>query len=363
LPTNRGFDTFYGYYTGAEDYYQHTRMPDTKPHTPGYDFRDQDEVASEARGSYSAHLFGDRVVDIIKEQANSLHPMFLYLPFQSVHAPLQVPEEYENHFSHITNKARRTYSGMVMAMDEAVGNITTALEEAGMMDNTLILFTADNGGQTMNGGNNFPLRGNKGTLWEGGTRAASFVYGSMLARRGSVSRQVVHVTDWLPTLVTAAGGDPAVVEGLDGVDQWAALTGHTQHPRTQMLYNIDPLHNAKNESNGAVRLGPFKLIRGDPGKPDGWIPPAEVSDQGEEEAEEAFKGTDTRSDQLLLFNLDFDPDEKTNLVSDYPAITDYLCKLLDQYQAGMVEPDIAAEVQEGNPSNYDGVWSTGWCDV
>ena len=96
------------------------------------------------------------------------------------------------------------------------------------------------------------------TLWEGGTRAAAFMHGSMLSRPGRVSRALVHVTDWLPTLVTAAGGDiREMMEGdMDGVDQWQQLArGRGQNKRRMMLYNIDPLLDpvSNNGNNAAIR--------------------------------------------------------------------------------------------------------------
>ena len=90
LPTNRGFDTFFGFYTGSEDYYLHSRASSTPPITRGYDLRDQDVVALAGNGTYSAHLFSSRAVRIIEQQAGSDRPMFLYLALQSVHSPLQV---------------------------------------------------------------------------------------------------------------------------------------------------------------------------------------------------------------------------------------------------------------------------------
>jgi len=366
LPTSRGFDTFYGYYTGSEDYYQHNRMSTTEPKIRGYDFRDQDRVAREAVDSYSADLFADRAVNIIQQQqqanTNASHPFFLYLALQSVHGPLQVPEKYLVPFSHIKNTARRTFSGMVLAMDDAVGRVVAALEQdKELMDNTLIVFSADNGGQTLYGGNNFPLRGNKHTLWEGGTRASAFLHGSMLARSGSVSRELIHITDWFPTLVRAAGGDPSSVPGLDGMDQWDTLTRGSPSPRVEMLYNIDPMSDGEvgNGPGGALRLGSFKLIRGDAGTPDGWIPPDNVTDIGEE----SKSATRTVGEKMLLFDLDSDPEEKNNLAMTYPEITSYLAQLLDTYQDGMVPPDIADVMQEGNPTHFQGVWSSGWCNA
>ena len=129
------------------------------------------------------------------------------------------------------------------------------------------------------------------------------------------------------------------------------------------------------------RVGPFKLIRGDPGRPDGWIHPdmvvnEEVPPPVEYDQEEIQ--SNRNSEQVLLFHLDEDPYEKKNLATEYPAITQYLAGLLDQYQvtfllmllaqlvsskAGMVAPDIAPRLDEGNPINFGGVWSPGWCNA
>ena len=94
-------------------------------------------------------------------------------------------------------------------------------------------------------------------MWEGGTRASAFIHGSMLSRPGTVSRALVHVTDWLPTLVTAAGGDIREMgENMDGVDQWQLLArGTGERKRRTMLYNIDPLLDpvSNNGNNAAIR--------------------------------------------------------------------------------------------------------------
>lgn len=138
-PTRRGFDTFLGYYSGRLDYYSHSRTFDE---IGGYDFRDNDNVAYAYNGTYSAHVFGQRAVRIIQSH-DKKKPLFMYLAFQNVHNPLQVPESYAKKCNRIRNSKRRMFCGMVNVLDEAVKNVTDALESRAMSNNTVIIFTTD----------------------------------------------------------------------------------------------------------------------------------------------------------------------------------------------------------------------------
>lgn len=101
------------------------------------------------------------------------------------------------------------FSGIVDALDQSVGEVLETLYEADMLDNTIIVLSTDNGGlpfgDQSNRGYNFPLRGAKGTLWEGGTRGSAFIWSPLLNQNRRVSDQMLHITDWLPTLYSAAG--------------------------------------------------------------------------------------------------------------------------------------------------------------
>merc|ERR1711963_393899 len=216
LPTNRGFQHHYGYWLGAQDYYLHTR---SVGHDDGYDFRDDLKVDRSAEGNYSTELYGNRAAQIIRAH-NQEKPLFLYLPFQAVHGPLQVPQKYEELYADVPDSHRQTYLGMVTAMDDAVGEVVAALKETDMFENTMIVFMSDNGGPTGHGGhaaNNWPLRGAKGSLWEGGTRTPAFIHQpGVLAPREE--QGLMHVTDWLPTLLEAVGLNAPV--GIDGISHW-----------------------------------------------------------------------------------------------------------------------------------------------
>ncbi|XP_070001049.1 arylsulfatase B isoform X2 [Penaeus vannamei] len=282
-PTRRGFDTFYGYYTGAEDYFHHFRLQTGRKEMPndvkypshltkegtrfGYDFRNNTTPDLSVDGTYSTYALASYVENLLASRSPR-DPMFLYLPFQSVHSPLQVPENYTRPYRHIKHRQRRTKLGMVTAMDEAVGRVVAALKSSGHYNNSVIVFTTDNGGPTVSAGNNWPLRGNKSTLWEGGTRGAAFVHSPLLQNPGTVSHNLIHVTDWYKTFTSLAGGEAP--EDTDGFDQWAALDGHSKSPRSHMIYNID---NTTAFSAG-IRFGDYKLLVGNPG-PGEWTPPPE----------------------------------------------------------------------------------------
>ncbi|XP_055958189.1 cytochrome P450 4F6 [Patella vulgata] len=115
LPTNRGFDSFYGYLTGAEDYFDHYRCFDYC----GYDLHDNDKNIFNGTGQYSTHLFTEKAIDVIRNH-DQRKPLFLYLSYQAVHSPLQVPRSYIRQYDHFTDKNRRIYAGMVSCLD---GNI------------------------------------------------------------------------------------------------------------------------------------------------------------------------------------------------------------------------------------------------
>lgn len=132
----------------------------------------------------------------------------------------------------MANIARRKLAAMVSTVDEAVRNVTYALRKYGYYRNSVIIYSTDNGAQPFTGGSNWPLRGRKvggrprgqrrapsnaacfqGTYWEGGIRGVAFVHSPLLKRRRRVSKALLHVTDWFPTLVGLAGGNISQVSG------------------------------------------------------------------------------------------------------------------------------------------------------
>ncbi|KAK3596800.1 hypothetical protein CHS0354_036639 [Potamilus streckersoni] len=248
-----------GFYTADEDYYNHT-------HGDGYDFRFNTDVYHPPNGEYSANIFTERAIDILNAVDPRNESLFLYLPFQSVHAPLEVPEKFEKIYSHIHNKDRRIYCGKVSALDEAVGNITTVLRERGFMDNLLLVFTTDNGGPVIKGANNLPLRGAKTTLWEGGTKGSAFVYSETLLKKIKyLNTEMMHAVDWFPTLLHVAGA--TADDSIDGLDMWPTISENTPSPRKEFVYNIDEILK-----NAAIRVGNYKLIEGSAGHFNGWYP-------------------------------------------------------------------------------------------
>ncbi|XP_033759914.1 arylsulfatase B-like [Pecten maximus] len=351
-PTYRGFDTFYGYYQGKEDYYNRTIAG-------GKDFRDNKTPILPDTSKYSTYVFAERAREVIAQHDKN-KPFYLYFPFQSVHPPIEVPKSYEDMYSNITNEGRRKYCGMVTAMDDLVGNITAALKENGMYDDTLFVFTADNGGWTQYHGNNYPLRGGKVTIYEGGTRATAFINGKMLSKTGYTYNGMIHAVDWLPTLLSAAGGTPP--QEIDGIDQWESLMTGAPSKRTEFIYNLDDM-NPPFQGHAAIRVGDYKLIEGYPGVYPGWYKP-ETETESTNNKEEEFKsqeGNVTGTNEL--YNLKDDPYERHDLslsVSHAPIVEE-LSRKMAEYHKQMVPANFPPISDAGNPQNFGGYWSPGWC--
>jgi arylsulfatase A-like enzyme len=294
-PTARGFDHHYGHLFGAIDYFKHTR--DTLP-----DWY-RDGVALKEEG-YTTHLLAREAVRIIREQPEE-KPLFLCVAFNAVHAPHQVPEKYKAPYTTLA-EPRRTYAGMVAALDEAIGQIIAALDTSGRRTNTLVVFTSDNGGLRPGSvSDNGPLRAGKGTLYEGGVRVCAFANWPGRIAPG-VIRESLHIADWYPTLLKLGGASLEQKLPLDGRDIWPTLTASAPSPHSEILLNATPV-------NGAIRVGDWKLVVNGSLIDDGTILKETTLDASSKSATAA-----PRRPAVELFNLRKDPGEQRNLAVREP---------------------------------------------
>lgn len=281
-PLQRGFDQQYGYLTSEIDYFKHEVMG-----VPDW-WRNGEAVREEG---YSTTLLGDEAVRLIRGH-DPARPLYLYLAFNAPHTPYQAPREYLDRYAGVADPTRRTYAAMITAMDDQIGRVVAALDEAKLRDRTLILFHSDNGGlrnpkiagQTPAKpvADNGPFRGGKGSLYEGGSRVVALANWPGHIEAGATVDGLIHAVDLYPTFVTLAGGRLDQGKPLDGMDVWATISRGEPSPRTEVVYNVEP-------STAAIRQGNWKLV---------WrvsLPAA-----------------------AELFNLADDPHETTDLAAKHP---------------------------------------------
>lgn len=321
-PTHRGFEHQYGHWFGAIDYFKHNR--DGKPDW----YRDDKPLVEEG---YSTHLIAREACRIIHEQSPG-KPLFLYVPFNGIHSPHQVPGSYTEPYKNLA-KTRRTIAGMTAAVDEAIGQITAALEEKGLRKNTLIIFSSDNGGPgpgtvTMN----TPLRAGKGTIYEGGIRVCAFATWAGKIPAGITINEPVHVADWYPTLLKLTGAPIAQKLAPDGLDIWPVLTRGAKSPHDALL-----IPGSKRKTM-ALRMGDWKLL----------LSPSE------KDAEEAV-GNETGSGTMELYNLADDISEKHNLAAAQPQRVTAMRARLDALIADAVPPGSIDETDRKPKKQLKGI--------
>ena len=267
-PQNRGFDYFYGNVVGEVDYFTRERG--------GLIDWQRNGVFLEEHGYYT-DLIGDDAVKLIDEQDGE-QPFFLYFASLAPHAPYQAPESAIDRYKSVADPLRRTYSAMISLLDAQVGRIVAELDKKGLRENTLVLFASDNGGATnglfaegaksnaeraeQQGGvqmdqktpaSNAPLKGGKGSLWEGGVRVVAFANwpGKLKPR---VVDAPLDMVDVMPTLLDLAGAKGSPDHPFDGRDMWATIAEGAPSPHEDILINVEAFR-------GAVRKGDWKLVK------------------------------------------------------------------------------------------------------
>lgn len=274
-PLMRGFDSHVGPWTGHHDYFDHTAE---EKGMWGLDMRRGFDVAYDLHGKYTTDVITNEAVKIIHAR-NSSEPLFLYVAHTAVHSsnsysPLPAPDETVAKMTKIENYNRRKFAAMMYHLDQSVGAIVEALAEQMILNNSIIVFSTDNGGPAagfnLNAASNFPLRGVKNTLWEGGVRGAGLLWSPLLRNREFVSDQMMQISDWMPTLLGAIGEDADELENIDGLDLWDELSQKRNSKRTEILHNIDDIWGS-----AAVMVDKWKLVVGTNynGNWDGWFGP------------------------------------------------------------------------------------------
>ena len=243
-PSQRGFDHQYGHMMGNLDYFTHLR--DKKLDW----YRDDKPLKEEG---YTTTLIAKDASRFIREQPKD-KPFFLYVPFNGIHSPHQAPASYIKPYEKLP-KLRATIAGMLAAVDDAVGEITAAVDEKGLRDNTLIIFSRDNGdSKPGKATDNTPLRGGKGGIYEGGIRVAAFATWPGKIPAGITIDEPLHISDWYPTLLELAEASTRQSHAPDGLNIWPVLTRGAKSPHADLLLpGLEP-------KMMALRSGPWKLL-------------------------------------------------------------------------------------------------------
>jgi arylsulfatase A len=316
LPEHHGFDVNIGGNAhGAPGSYFYPFAGDWL--IPGTQLRANWKVLPDGQeGEYLTDRLTEEAVKFITESKDQ--PFFLYFPHYGVHTPLQAKPEVMAKYAAIPESDRQglpEYAAMVESIDESVGQVVETLKNLQLLDNTVIIFTSDNGG-FWKATDHAPLRGNKGAYYEAGIRVPLIIQWPGVAQPGLVIDEPVISNDLYPTCLTAAGLPPLPNQHLDGLDLSQLVQGKSASLGREAIFWHFPHYNDHPSSvpSSVIRKGPWKLIE--------TFDPA------------GFE----------LYNLDQDLSESTNLVESDPVKFAELRQALETWRA-----EVGAEMMQPNP--------------
>ena len=270
-PNERGFDFFHGFLGDMmDDYYTHLR------HGINY-MRLNDEVIDPE--GHATDLFTDWACDFLHDrEAKKDEPFFLYLAYNAPHGPIQPPQEYLDRVLQREpgiDPQRAKLVALIEHLDHGVGRVLQTLKETGFEQNTLVIFTSDNGGQVDVGAYNGPHRGTKGEMYEGGLKVPCLVRWPKHIAPGSQTDVQAVLMDFFPTILEAAGGkidtqgysqEGSFQQRIDGVSLCDLLLGKTDHFPERSLYFVrrEGGLGFAAKTNNAVVMGKWKILQNTP---------------------------------------------------------------------------------------------------
>jgi len=287
LPTRHGFNSFFGLPYSNDMHFDNKRW--AFPPLPL--MRDEEVIELDPDQSTLTQKYTEKAIDFITEHKNS--PFFLYLAHMYVHVPLYASEEF------MERSDNGVYGAAVECIDWSTGVILDALSSLGLDKNTLVIFTSDNGSNCLDGGTNFPLRGTKGTTWEGGMREPCIMRWPGKIPAGEVCTELSTTMDFLPTVADLVGEELPTNRIIDGKNIWPLIAGESDETPYEALFYFSG-YNLE-----AVRSGKWKL----------------------------------HLKRELLFNLKEDIGESKNLYDEYPEIVSKLKTVADKCRGDLGDGD------------------------
>jgi arylsulfatase A-like enzyme len=303
-PLKSGYDHFYGYRGGTVDYYLHTGR------TGAPDFWDDDRQT--AQDGYTTDLFAEHAIRVIGDYAKAKTPFLLSLHFNAPHWPWEAPGD-QAEAERLRGKdpadfdggSQETYRRMIASMDLQIGRIMKSLDDAGIADNTIVIFTSDNGGERY--ADTWPFTGRKTELLEGGLRIPAIVKWPGHIQAGRTSEQVTANMDWLPTLLAAAGTSPDPDYPPDGMNLLPHLVSDAPVVERRLFWRYKALWQR------AARIGDWKYLK--------------------------------ILDNTFLFNVVADPMERANMKERHKDIYDKLVAEWTAWNATML-PEVKTSFTE-----------------
>jgi arylsulfatase A-like enzyme len=317
-PFNRGFDKFFGFMNGGMDYYDWVLYNDT------------DLIESD--GQYLTHVLTEVGINFMENHRDE--PFFLYMPYNTPHIPLQIPGDGAQYFAeeHNLSRALSHYYAMVEDIDAQVGHLLDALDRLDLADDTIFVFTADNGPDTYSeigsiARENYIFSGDKREVLEGGIRVPTFLRWPNGLPSGVESDTISHFIDWLPTFAAAAEIPLSPTLDIDGFNLLPVLREKATLDERTVYWQYNR-YKPVAQCNAAIRKGDWKLV----------FPPIEEAMQKLPEDNDAYRYGLTKPPEIFdidptlpernlppphppqLYNLIDDPSEQVDLSSAYPEM-------------------------------------------
>ena len=261
-PNARGFDFFHGFLGDMmDDYYTHRR------HEVNYMRRNTEEIDPEG---HATDLFSTWACDYIRERAREPQPFFLYLAYNAPHTPIQPPEDWVARVQQREpdmDEDRAKLVALIEHMDDGIGRVLNTLDEAGIRDDTLVVFASDNGGLLRAGANNGPLRSGKQSMYEGGIRVPMCARWPERIPAGRTSEHMALTMDILPTVAECCGVPCGIP--MDGRSLASVLEGGKPDAEERTLFWVRREGGGKYGGRAyyAARRGPWKLVQDSPFEP------------------------------------------------------------------------------------------------